>query len=161
MPKVRVKIFFNIVLVCLFTAGVLLLSGDRREVKAGTDDLYKNLEIFTEVLRQIEKNYVEPRDSKKLIYGAIRGMVRSLDAHSSFMTEEEYSELMMETRGSFTGVGIEITIKDDVLTVVSPIEGTPAYKAGIKAGDKIIKICLLYTSPSPRDLSTSRMPSSA
>ncbi|RLF58794.1 MAG: peptidase S41 [Thermoplasmata archaeon] len=140
MPKVRVKIFFNIVLVCLFTAGVLLLSGDRREVKAGTDDLYKNLEIFTEVLRQIEKNYVEPRDSKKLIYGAIRGMVRSLDAHSSFMTEEEYSELMMETRGSFTGVGIEITIKDDVLTVVSPIEGTPAYKAGIKAGDKIIKI---------------------
>jgi carboxyl-terminal processing protease len=130
----------NRVLISLLLIGLLFLRGNGREVRADTDEVYQNLEIFTEVLRQIEKNYVEPQEAQKLIYGAIKGMVRSLDAHSSFMTEEEYRELMMETRGSFTGVGIEITIKDDVLTVVSPIEGTPAYEAGIKAGDKIIKI---------------------
>ena len=66
--------------------------------------------------------------------------MKTLDPHSSFMTKDEYQELMMETKGSFTGVGIEITIRDNMLTVVAPIEGSPAHKAGIKAGDKIIKI---------------------
>lgn len=112
----------------------------RGQVKAGTDDVYKNMEIFAEVLRHIEKNYVEPKEPKELIYGAIKGMVQSLDAHSGFMTKEEHQELMMETKGSFSGIGIEITIKDKVLTVVSPIEGTPAFEAGLKAGDRIIKI---------------------
>lgn len=107
---------------------------------SGRDGIYKSLDLFIEVLREIEKNYVESVDPKKLIYGAIRGMVRTLDPHSSFMTKDEYKELIIETKGKFTGVGIEITIKDNVLTVVAPIEGTPAYKAGIKAGDKIIKI---------------------
>ncbi len=104
------------------------------------EGIYKSLDLFVEVLREIEKNYVEPIDPRKLIYGAIRGMMKALDPHSSFMTKDEYKELMIETKGKFTGVGIEITIKDNSLTVVSPIEGTPAYKAGIKAGDKIIKI---------------------
>jgi carboxyl-terminal processing protease len=83
---------------------------------------------------------VEPQDPQKLIYGAIKGMVQSLDPHSSFMTKQEHQELMIETKGSFSGVGIEISIRDKVLTVVAPIEGTPAYEAGIKAGDKIIRI---------------------
>ena len=83
---------------------------------------------------------MEPEDSQKLIYGAIRGMVKTLDPHSSFMTKEENAELMVETQGSFSGIGIEITIKDKVLTVVSPIEDTPGYKAGLKAGDKIVKV---------------------
>ena len=104
------------------------------------EGIYRNLDLFVEVLREIEKNYVEPVDPKKLIYGAIKGMVKTLDPHSSFMTKDEYKELMIETKGKFTGVGIEITIKDNFLTVVAPIEGTPAYKAGIKPGDKIIKI---------------------
>ncbi len=104
------------------------------------DSIYKNMDLFIEVLREIERNYVEPVSPKKLIYGAIRGMVRTLDPHSSFMTKDEYQELMVETKGSFTGVGIEITVRDNILTVVAPIEGSPAYKAGIKAGDKIIKI---------------------
>ncbi len=134
------KSIVHIVLISLILVGAIFLNGNRGEVKADTENVYKNIEIFTEVLRQIEKNYVEPQDPKKLIQGGIRGMVRTLDPHSSFLTKEEHRELMMETRGSFSGVGIEITIKDDLLTVVSPIEGTPAYKAGIKAGDKIIKI---------------------
>jgi carboxyl-terminal processing protease len=134
------KTFLSILLACLLVAGVLFFHGNQEEVKADTDAVYKNIELFTEVLREVEKNYVEPQDTQKLIYGAIKGMVRSLDPHSSFMTKDEYQELMTETKGSFSGVGIEITIKDDVLTVVSPIEGTPAYKAGVKAGDRIIKI---------------------
>ncbi len=128
----------TIILAAAFLIGVLLLKGNAGE--ADTDKVYKNIEILTEVLRQIQKNYVEEQDSQKLIYGAIKGMVHSLDPHSSFLTKEEHHELMLETKGSFTGIGIEITIKDNVLTVVSPIEGTPAYKVGIKARDRIIKV---------------------
>ena len=140
MKESKKKGFVSIFLACLIVAGLLFFQGSGREVKADSDEVYKNIELFTEVLREVEKHYVEPQDSQKLIYGAIKGMVRSLDPHSSFMTKDEYQELMTETKGSFSGVGIEITIKDDVLTVVSPIEGTPAYKSGIKAGDRIIKI---------------------
>ena len=128
------------VIICVLMGGVIFLTGKDRQVKAGTDEVYENIEIFTEVLRQIEKNYVEPQDPQKLIYGAIKGMVQSLDPHSSFLTKEEHQELLIETKGSFTGVGIEITVRDNVLTVVSPIEGTPADEAGIKAGDQIIGI---------------------
>jgi len=140
MSLSRKTFLVNALLVVLCLSAAVLLWTNRAEVKADTDDVYKNIEIFTEVLRKIEREYVEPQDPQKLIYGAIRGMVRSLDPHSSFLTEEEHKELMMETRGSFTGIGIEITMKDEILTVVSPIEGTPAYEAGIKAGDKIIGI---------------------
>jgi len=88
----------------------------------------------------VQKNYVEQVESRKLIEGAINGMMKSLDPHSAYMTSDMYKELEVETRGSFGGIGIEITIKKDVLTVVSPIEDTPAFNAGIKAGDHIIQI---------------------
>jgi carboxyl-terminal processing protease len=101
---------------------------------------YKNLKLFNQVLDMVQKNYVDPVEQKTLIQGAINGMMKSLDPHSSFMTTEMYKELEVETRGSFGGIGIEITILKDVLTVVSPIEDTPAFQAGIKAGDQIIKI---------------------
>jgi carboxyl-terminal processing protease len=140
MSITKKRITLNIVLIFLFVGGALFLSGSDGEVGADTKDVYKNIEIFTEVLRQIEKSYVEPPDAQELIYGAIKGMVHNLDPHSSFMTKEEYRELMLETEGSFTGIGVEITVKDNFLTVVSPIEGTPADKVGMKAGDKIIKI---------------------
>jgi carboxyl-terminal processing protease len=132
---------------CLYQALVfmvimffLLISGGSQNVVADTEEVYKNIEVFSEVLRKVEKNYVESTDAKELIYGAIKGMVQTLDPHSSFITPEDYKELMIETKGSFPGVGIVITIKDTVLTVVSPIEGTPAYEAGMKAGDQIIMI---------------------
>jgi carboxyl-terminal processing protease len=134
------KFSFAIILLILLVGGILLINGSSRPVKAGTDDVYKNLEILTEVMQLIENNYVEPQDPEKLTQGAIKGMVQSLDPHSSFLTKEEHQELLTETKGTFSGVGIEISVRDNVLTVVSPIEGTPAYKAGIQAGDKIIKI---------------------
>jgi carboxyl-terminal processing protease len=101
---------------------------------------YKNLKLFNEVLDMVQKNYVEPIEQKTLIQGAINGMMRSLDPHSAFMTAEMYKELEVETRGSFGGIGIEITVLKDILTVVSPIEDTPAFQAGVKAGDQIIGI---------------------
>ena len=127
-----------LIFICLMFS--LLASDGYQDVLAGTKEAYRNIEVLTDVLHKIEKNYVEGTDPKELIYGAIKGMVRTLDPHSFFMSQEEYKELMIETKGSFSGVGIEITIRNNVLTVVSPIEGTPAFKAGIKAGDEIIMI---------------------
>lgn len=101
---------------------------------------YEDLKIFTEVLSYVEANYVEEVNPEKLIYGAIRGMLRTLDTHSSFMPPDIYREMQVETEGRFGGLGIEITIRDEVLTVVSPIEGTPAFRAGIQAGDKIVTV---------------------
>ena len=109
-------------------------------VVAKTSDTYKQLETFTAVLHMIDQNYVEEVDSKELIEGAINGMLSSLDPHSSYMSPEDYKELQIETQGSFSGIGIEITMKDSILTVVSPIDDTPAFKGGLKAGDKILKI---------------------
>lgn len=101
---------------------------------------YESLEEFTNILSIVKKNYVEPVDTKTLVTGAINGMLSSLDPHSAYLTPDLYKELQMDTQGRFGGLGIEITIKDGVLTVVSPIEDTPAFKAGIKPGDMIFKI---------------------
>jgi carboxyl-terminal processing protease len=134
------RFFLQAIVFCLLIGGILFFNGNAVMVKAGTGEAYKNLELFTEVLRQIEKNYVEPQDGQKLVQGAIKGMVQSLDPHSSFLSKDEHQDLLSETKGSFSGIGIEITVRDNVLTVVSPIEGSPAYKAGMQAGDRIIKI---------------------
>lgn len=101
---------------------------------------YKKIEIFTDVLSLIRSSYVEDVDMDKLIYGAIRGMLNTLDPHSSFLTPEMYEEMQADTHGEFGGLGIEITIKDGELIIVSPIEDTPADAAGLQAGDQIIKI---------------------
>lgn len=102
--------------------------------------VYENLKVFTEALSYVESNYVEEVEAEKVIQGAIRGMLRTLDPHSSYMPPDVYREMQVETEGRFGGLGIEITMRDDVLTVVSPIEGTPAFRAGIQPGDQIIKV---------------------
>lgn len=109
-------------------------------VNAQPQSTYEELKVFTEVLSLIKKNYVEEVKTKDIIQGAIKGMVSSLDPHSAYLTPDAYKELQVETKGEFGGIGIQIGIKDNVLTVIAPIEDTPAYKAGIKAGDKILKI---------------------
>jgi carboxyl-terminal processing protease len=101
---------------------------------------YENLKLFTEVLSIVQSQYVDEVPAKDVIYSAIKGTLRGLDPHSSFLDPEMYREMQVETSGSFGGLGIEITLKDDVLTVVAPIEGTPAYRAGILSGDRIVKI---------------------
>src|SRR5574337_258519 len=121
---------------------VLTLSLGGTSVSKGTDTsaTYENLKLFTEVLSIVQSQYVDEVPSKDLIYSAIRGTLRGLDPHSSFLDPDMYREMQVETSGSFGGLGIEITLRDDVLTVVAPIEGTPAYRAGIQPGDRIIKI---------------------
>jgi carboxyl-terminal processing protease len=101
---------------------------------------YESLEAFTNILSIVKKNYVEDVDTKNLVNGAINGMLSSLDPHSAYLTPELYKELQMDTQGRFGGLGIEITVKGGILTVVSPIEDTPAAKAGVKPGDQIFKI---------------------
>ena len=103
-------------------------------------DTYNKLKVFSEILSLVESDYVESVESDTIINGAIRGMVKALDPHTSYLPPASYKEMQVETTGKFGGLGIEISIRDGVLTVVSPIEETPAFKVGIKAGDKIIKI---------------------
>lgn len=103
-------------------------------------ETYKQLEIFSNVLSILQNNYVEEIDTKEVLHGAIKGLLFSLDPHSSYLPPDELVELQEETQGSFSGIGIEVTIKDDLLTVVSPIADTPADKAGIKANDIILEI---------------------
>ncbi|WP_022850433.1 S41 family peptidase [Limisalsivibrio acetivorans] len=109
-------------------------------VHAAKDERYKNLELFSEAMHLIEQNYVEPVENKKLIEGAISGMLHELDPHSTYLSAEDFNEFKVDTKGEFGGLGITIGMRDNILTVISPLEDTPAYRKGIKAGDKIIKI---------------------
>jgi carboxyl-terminal processing protease len=111
-----------------------------QKVSAEDKTVYEQLQIFSDVLDIVQENYVEEADSKELVEGAINGMLKTLDPHSSYLNPDAYKELQVETKGSFGGIGIEITIRDGFLTVVSPLEGTPAYDLGIEAGDQILRV---------------------
>ncbi|CAN2039505.1 Carboxy-terminal-processing protease [Candidatus Magnetomoraceae bacterium gMMP-15] len=126
--------------IVITAAIIFFMAGSGQDLTAENNETYKGLKLFSDVIDLVEKNYVDEVDTEKLIHSAIQGMVRSLDPHSAFMPPEAFEELQIDTHGEFGGIGIVITMKDDVLTVISPIEGTPAYRAGIKAGDKIIKV---------------------
>jgi len=128
------------VIFTVFLIGVLIGSGQSQKVSALSDNMYEDLKVFTDVIGLIQKDYVEETKSKDLINGAIKGMLETLDPHSGFMPPNMFKEMQEETKGRFEGLGIEITVKDGILTVVSPIEGTPAFRAGVLAGDQIIKI---------------------
>jgi len=136
-------------LVCVATA--TLWFGDQTvgRVSAVAKETYDNIEVFTNVLALVQKNYVDNVTTKQLIDGAITGMLSALDPHSAYLPPDLYKELQVDTRGSFGGLGIEITTRNNVLTVVSPIEDTPAYRAGVKSGDQIIKIEDEFTKDMP------------
>jgi len=136
--KKKVIVGFAIVVAALVI--FIGISSQRRCIAEGKGSDYESIELFTDVMAIVKKSYVEEVDTKKLIYGAINGMLSSLDPHSSFMPPDTYKEMKIDTKGAFGGLGIEISIKDGILTVISPIEDTPAFKAGIKSGDQIFKI---------------------
>jgi carboxyl-terminal processing protease len=117
----------------------IAISGADIDKKKSTE-LFKEVELFSDTLAIIQTDYVDETKPKDLIYGALKGMLSALDPHSQFMDPETYNELKVDTEGKFGGLGIEITIKDSLLTVVTPIEDTPAWKAGLKASDRIVKI---------------------
>lgn len=135
--------------VVMFLAVVAItLSGTSwlaQRVSAIGKGAYENVEAFANVLTLVQKHYVDDVTTKQLIDGAINGMLVSLDAHSAYLTPDLYKELQVDTRGSFGGLGIEITLRNGILTVVSPIEDTPAFRSGVRSGDQIIKIENEYT----------------
>src|SRR5213594_823338 len=129
-----------LLLILGFALGLFLSGHAVTNVSAIPREDYDSLETFTNILSIVKKNYVDEAQTKDLINGAINGMLNALDPHSAYLTPDLYKELQMDTQGRFGGLGIEITVKDGTLTVVSPIEDSPAYKAGIKPGDQILKI---------------------
>ncbi|MCG2677940.1 PDZ domain-containing protein, partial [bacterium] len=134
MRKRRIKvIILTVVMVLIVGGGISGKVDERRET-------YKYIGIFSKVLSLVRSNYVKEVKTKDLIYGALKGMMETLDPYSQFMDPETYKEMQIETEGKFEGLGISIWIRDGQLTVVSPIEGTPAYEAGIQAGDRIMEI---------------------
>ena len=104
------------------------------------DELLKNISLFSEVLARIQQDHLDSPDSESLMYGAIRGMLRTLDPYSQFFSPEDYAEFRTESRGTYGGLGMEIGMRDDRLTVVAPFKGTPADKAGLQSGDIISQI---------------------
>ena len=140
-------------------AGALTMVQLQAVARGGPTPLpLEQLQQFAAVFGIVKTDYVEAVDEKKLITDAISGMVSSLDPHSQYFDEKTFKEFREGTTGRFVGVGIEITQEDGLVKVVSPIEGSPAYRAGLKPSDLITRIddtavrgCLLYTSPSPRD----------
>lgn len=110
------------------------------DLAAKNDEAYEELKIFADVIELIENEYVDDVESKALIEKAIQGMLHSLDPHSTLMPPEAFEDLQIDTKGKFTGIGIHITMRDGFVTVISPIEDTPAYKAGIIAQDRIVKV---------------------
>lgn len=140
-----------VLLVCGTVLGVGLSLHLVRNVSAKEEsaDIYGQLRLFTDVLGLVEKNYVEMVNVDKLMEGSIKGMLLTLDPHSGYMNPDTFKDLQVETKGEFGGLGIEITVKDNLLTVVAPIEDSPAYRAGVQPGDQIIKIGEEFT----RDLS--------
>ncbi len=140
-PFSLLKLVLLLLAGCLTSAIVTLNFTQGVSAKENSySDKYQYLKTFTDVLALVEKNYVEPVNMEEAMEGAIKGMLATLDAHSSYLNKDIYGELQVETEGQFGGLGIEITMKDGLLTVVSPIEDSPASRAGVLPGDQIIKI---------------------
>ncbi len=127
----------NKTIILVLLAGILF---GGKPIFSFAEDRYSELQNFSKILNLIQQYYVEEVDMKKLVNGAIKGMLRELDPHTSYMPPDVYREFENETSGEFGGLGIEISIQNGILTIISPIEDTPAWKAGIKPGDRVVAI---------------------
>ena len=138
----RRVIYWTLALVLLLNllvgAAVFLRSAQASE----KDSAYPNLELFSVVMEKVRKDYVDGQDLtyQELVYGAMKGMLNTLDPHSEFMELEKYNELKDDTQGAFGGLGIVVALKENYLTVVAPMEDTPGFKSGILSGDRIMRI---------------------
>ncbi|MBX7149539.1 S41 family peptidase [bacterium] len=121
----------------LFFICLLLIS---RTSFALSDKIYQELETFTRILDMVDREYVDAVDEHRLIEGAIEGMLATLDPHTLYLPPDMYADFKSDTEGRYGGIGIEITVKEGTLVVVAPLEDSPAFKAGVKSGDRILKI---------------------
>src|SRR4030042_2425938 len=132
----KIKVLLSLFFVAVFIFGFLLgAQGKKTAVPSDDKEIYEYLKTFSDVIDLVKKNYVDEVKDKAIVYSAIKGILESLDPHSSFLPPDMYKEMQTDTKGEFGGIGIEISIKDGFPIVITPIEDTPAYKAGIKAGD--------------------------
>jgi carboxyl-terminal processing protease len=139
----RTKLKFSVIVLVIgvFFLGFLVGAQEKRPARgAENKEIYEYLKTFSDVIDIVKKNYVDTTQDRELIYASIKGMLESLDPHSSFMTPDMYKEMQTETKGEFGGIGIEITIRDGFPVVITAIEDTPAFKAGLKSADQIIRI---------------------
>ncbi len=160
MVRINKRKFIATALVLLLAATFVLLTTGiliGQEVARSKSDTYQDLKAFTQALELVKRNYVENPNSKELIEGAIRGMIAGLDPHSSYMSERAFKEMSLDIKGEFQGVGIQIGIKNAMLTIIAPIEGTPGDRAGLLAGDKILKINDEWTKDMPIDQAVDKM----
>ena len=135
------KIYYKIIIfLALFSVFNIYLSKQNLAKAENRQETYKQLNLFGDVFQRVQEQYVEQVTDKKLIEAAISGMLQSLDPHSSYLNPETYKDMQVKTKGKFGGLGIEITMEEGVVKVVSPIDDTPAAKAGMKSGDLIIGI---------------------
>ncbi len=137
-PWKRTLLF--LLLVMVISLGAILLMGQLQSSRAVPQATYEYLEVFNEVLSLVQENYVKEVEPKTLIYGAIKGMLAELDPHSVHLPPEFFNDMKVDITGEFGGLGIEVGVHHNLLTIVSPIEDTPAWKAGLKANDVILKI---------------------
>lgn len=137
--KTRALVVFA-TLTCIALGGLFLGAISSKTVLAIASDRYEQLQTFSKVLNLVQQYYVEKVDVDKLIQGAIKGMLNELDPHTNYMPKSVFDDFENETSGEFGGLGIEISVQNEILTIISPIEDTPAWKAGIKAGDKVVSI---------------------
>jgi carboxyl-terminal processing protease len=137
----KARLSLGILLTLVFVVGFISGGqGNRIVASAEGQDRYEYSKTYSDVIDIVKKNYVDTVKDRDLVYNAIKGMVESLDPHSSFLTPEMFKDMQTETKGQFGGIGIEITVKDGFPSVITAIEDTPAYKAGLKTGDFIVKI---------------------
>lgn len=139
-PKQRTALI-TIAGLWILTATLLMIATNAfAQVRPNPGNVYSQLQLFAEVLQKLKQNYVTDLSDEELIEAAIEGMLRSTDPHTTYFTQDEFKDFTTSTKGSFGGLGIQIDKIGDYITVVSPIEGTPAYRMGITAGDRIVKV---------------------
>ncbi|MHB8764955.1 MAG: S41 family peptidase, partial [Deferrisomatales bacterium] len=137
----RKRIWFPLAIFTLALAAAAVPWARPPEVPVeARDELYRRLKVLSEAMDAVQSNYVEPVTAEDLVHGAIQGILSRLDPHSSFLSADSFREMQEETEGVFGGLGIEVSLRDGKLTVVSPIEGTPADRAGVRPGDVIVAI---------------------
>lgn len=138
--KNRINIFFTALAVVIIGVVAFPYTGLSQKSNSVDTDVYERLKIFSSVLNIVDQSYTEEVEISELVDSAIEGMLESLDPHSSYMRPSDYKEMQVDTKGEFGGLGIEIGMRGGVLTVISPIEDTPAFRVGLQAGDMIVKI---------------------
>jgi len=140
MRKTKLILLAAFICVLVFSFMKSYVTCETASTAEPESDLYDKIELFSSAITIVQSDYVEKVEPKKLVYGALEGLLTSLDGYSQFMDPESFKEMEIDTRGEFGGLGIEIGIRDEVLTIIAPIDGTPAHEAGLKAGDRIVKI---------------------